>query len=159
MIYDVDDAIRTMIRRGTLTKVDDRGSQQLVEARGFGGETFEDCYRPQAHGISSVPPVGSEGLLLALGGRADRTLMLGFEHKDSRIKDQKPGWTSLYDDKGNVVSLVGSGGMKVKAKEGKITVEPGAGQNVFLGGDGSGGGYQRVRTESGLSVNIYARVG
>ena len=157
--WDVDDAVRNMVRRGTLTSVDDGGSQQTIKARGIGSETFEDCYRPQGHGVSSVPPEGSEGVLLALGGRTDRTLMLGFEHKDSRPTGQKPGWTTLYDDKGNVVSMVGKDGIKVKSGTDHVSIEVPDGKRVYLDGDGKKGTYERVMTASGPSRNTWARVG
>lgn len=158
--WDHDDAIRTMIRLGTLGGIDDSGAQQVVKtARGLPGEELSGCYRVQGHGLSSVPPEGSVGMLLSMGGLPDRTLMLGFEHEDYRPRDQKAGWTSLYDANDNVVSLVGPGGIRVRSKGSNIAIDVQPGQKVFLGGDGSSGSYHRVMTESGISMNLWARTG
>lgn len=158
--WDHDDAIRTMIRLGTIGAIDDSGSQQLVRsARGLSGEDLSGCYRVQGHGLSSVPPEGSVGMLLSMGGLPDRTLMLGFEHKDHRPKGQEPGWTTLYDAGGNVVSMIGQGGIKVRSRDGNVVVDVQPSQKVFLGGDGSSGSYHRVMTESGPSLNLWARTG
>ena len=157
------------LRRATVQKTDDSGTQQILkQMTGLKSETFEDVYRPQSHGFSSVAPNGSEGLFLALGGRSDRLVALGFEHKDYRPKNLNEGQATLYDDKGNVVFAKGSGGLSVNAKTGvvevrsqdnKITVKPGDGQMVYLGGDGTDGSYGFVQTDAGTSINVKARVG
>ena len=33
------------------------------------------------------------------------------------------------------------------------------GQNIYLGGDGTGGGYSHVMTEAGPSTNVFAKAG
>jgi phage baseplate assembly protein V len=94
------------IRRGTVQKTDDSGTQQILKKMtGLKTEQFEDVYRPQMHGISSHAPSGSEGLFLALGGRSDRLIALGFEHKDYRPKDTPEGGTILYNHTGDVVRV------------------------------------------------------
>jgi phage gp45-like len=156
------------LRRATVLKTDDGGTQQILkQMTGLKSEAFEDVYRPQVHGLSSHAPSGSEGLYLALGGRSDRLVALGFEHKDYRPKDLPEGNAVLYDDRGNVVWMKGSSGLSVNAKTGavevraqadKVTVKPGDGQFVYLGGDGSDGGYALVQTVSGPSINVKARI-
>lgn len=94
------------MRRSTVQKTDDSGTQQILKKMtGLKSETFEDVYRPQPHGLSSVAPSGSEGVYLALGGRSDRLLALGFEHKDYRPKDTPEGGTILYNHTGDVVRV------------------------------------------------------
>ncbi len=94
------------LRRATLQKTDDSGTQQILKKmRGLKTEHFEDVYRPQMHGLSSHAPSGSEGVFLALGGRSDRLLALGFEHKDYRPKNTPEGGTILYNHTGDVVRV------------------------------------------------------
>jgi phage baseplate assembly protein V len=104
--FDQDDAIRTMIRRATLVETDDTGSQQKMMLRGLRGERFENVMRIQSFGDSSVPMPGSEAILLSLGGRSDRPVVLGFEHKDHRPTGYAPGDRVIYDGHGNIASLV-----------------------------------------------------
>ena len=95
------------LRRSTVQKTDDSGTQQILKKMtGLKSETFEDVYRPQPHGISSHAPKGSEGVYLALGGRSDRLLALGFEHKDHRPKDTPEGGTIIYDHTGDAIRVV-----------------------------------------------------
>jgi phage gp45-like len=156
------------LRRATVLQTDDSGTQQILKKlRGLASERPENVYRPQPHGLSSVPPEGAEGLLLSLGGRGDRMLALGFEHKDYRPRNLPAGNATLYDDKGNVIWTKGGGGIAVAAKSGvvevsskdnKVFVKPAEGQMVYLGGDGTDGVYDFVMTESGPSINVKARI-
>jgi phage gp45-like len=166
--WEHDDAARSKARRASIVKVDDGGTQQKLDLRGLASDQPQKIVRILPHGFSSNPPQQSEGVLLALGGRSDRLMFLGGEHKDYRQKNLNSGQAVLYDDKGNVVFAKGDGGLSVNAKtgqveirsqDGKITVKPGDGQNVYLGGDGSDGSYAKVATESGPSINVYAKVG
>lgn len=165
--YELEDALRSMIRRARVLKVDDSGSQQRLDLAGLKDERPEKIVRVLPHGFSSVPNAEAEGLMLQLGGRSDRTLFLGGEHKDHRPKNLKMGQAVLYDDKGNVVFAKSSDGISINAKTGvvevrshseKVTVKPGDGKNVYLGGDGTDGVYSKVVTEDGPSMNVFARI-
>lgn len=95
------------LRRATVLETDDSGTQQMFKRmRGLASEEPEDVYRPQMHGISSHPPRGSEGMFLALGGRSDRLMALGFEHKDHRPKNLPEGGVAIYDADGKVLKIV-----------------------------------------------------
>lgn len=148
-----------LARRATAIGFDDSQAQQFItELRGLKADAPRWVYRAQSFGLSAVPPAGSEGIVIALGGRSDRLLGLGFEHKDYRPKDSPAGTSVLYDDKGNVIFVKGANGIEIKAGVGKVTVTPAPGQNVYLGGDVGAGAYARVITESGPAVNVYAKV-
>lgn len=116
------DAVRGAIRRGTIDRIDDSGTQQIVRrARGGASEEFGDIYRPQPHGFSSHPPAGSEMLLQAMGGRSDRLLVLGGEHKDHRYRNLPEGAVALYNANGSIATLIGQD-IKIKSS-GTITLE------------------------------------
>jgi phage gp45-like len=165
--WEHDDAMRSKARRARIVKIDDSGTQQKADLRGLASDQPQKIVRILPHGFTSNPPLESEGVLLALGGRSDRLMFLGGEHKDHRQKNLKSGQAVLYDDKGNVVFSKGGDGISVNARTGvveirsqdnKVTVKPGSGQNVYLGGDGADGSYAKVMTESGASLNVYARI-
>lgn len=162
------DAVRAHLRRVAVVKVDDTGSQQLVDLDGLASERWKGVVRLLPHGFSSNPPAGSEGMVLALGGRADRAMVLGLEDPKTRQKSIPAGTAVLYDDKGNVLFAQGKSGIAVNAKKGDVGVtsqsgnifhDPGGGI-VYLGGTGNDGGlYAPVLTVAGPSINVYARVG
>lgn len=156
--WEHDDAVRTILRRARVLKVDDSGTQQKLNLAGLKNERPEKIVRVLDHGFTSNPPDDAEGILIQLGGRSDRSLFIGGEHKDKRQKNLKTGQAVLYDDKGNVIFAKGSDGLAVHAKEGKVYVKPGDGKNVYLGGDGEDGSYAKVMTEDGPSSNVYAKI-
>jgi phage gp45-like len=100
------EGIIATLRRATVQQTDDSGTQQMLKnMTGMKSESFEDVYRPQMHGFSSHAPPGSEGMFLALGGRSDRLLALGFEHKDYRPKNTPVGGSILYNSTGDVIRV------------------------------------------------------
>lgn len=122
------------LRRATVLKTDDSGTQQILKKMtGLKTEQFEDVYRPQPHGFSSHAPSGSEGVYLALGGRSDRLLALGFEHKKFRPKDTPEGGTVLYNHTGDIVRVFKDNMDAVHSK--LINIKIGKGQEI--GDDGS----------------------
>lgn len=136
--YEHDDAVRSILRRAALLKDgDDRETQQRVALRGYKGDEPDDVHRFQLPGIHSVPVKGGEGVIVEMGGRSDRALFLGGEHKDHKPKGYEPGDTVLYDHHGNSASLV-KGRMRivhrteVRIVAPKIVLEG----TVHLGGDG-----------------------
>lgn len=158
MLFEHDDAVRSVIRRASVVKVYDDQSQQRIDLYGLNSERPTKVFRPQDHGFSSNPPANSEGLLLALGGRSDRAVYLDGGHKDYRPRNTPQGAAVLYDDKGNVVFVKSADGIVIEAKSGKITVKPPQGQLVYLGGNGTDGVYGFVETDAGVSMNVKARV-
>jgi phage baseplate assembly protein V len=151
-------AIRAMLRRAAITAIDDSGAQQKVGLTGFAAEQLEGVVRVQDFGISSNPPAGGEGLIVCPGGRSDRAMFIGGAHQKYRPTAMPSGTSVLYDSEGNVIFAKGASGIIVKAANGSIQVIPPAGQNVYLGGDGTTGVYHPVQTVSGAAMNVMARV-
>jgi phage gp45-like len=163
--FEHDDAIRSMLRRARILKVDDSGADpaadgdQIVDLAVLAGEKPTKIVRVQPFGIGSNPPVDSHGIVVALGGRSDRAMYFDGGHKDYREKDLPTGTAVLFDDKGNVVFVKGTNGIAIHAKQGKVYVKPADGEFVFLGGDGSDGVYALVSTVSGPAINVKAKIG
>lgn len=171
------------LRRATVLKVDDSGPQQLVDLQGLAADMPRKVVRVLPHGFSSNPPLQSEGVLKALGGRSDRPMFIGGEHSQYRPRNLPSGNTILYDDKGNVVWMQGAQGIARTTKQGPIVdtsaagvtieakgdkfhivadgfdiiVDP-SGAKVYLGGDPAKNVFALVQTVAGVAVNVYARI-
>ncbi|CUA91253.1 phage baseplate assembly protein [Chelatococcus daeguensis] len=100
------DEVATMLRRVRLLETDDTGTQQTMRLRGLRGETLSGVVRAQYYGLSSVPPAGAEGVLLTLGGRTDRAMVLGVEAPGVRPTGMQPGETALYGPDGTILKLL-----------------------------------------------------
>ena len=163
-------AIRTLMRRGYLTGLDDSGQQQLVNLARFVGDTPQKVVRLQHAGLTSTPTYG-EGLVLGMGGRADNIWALGLENPGKRITGLPDGATALYDESGNVIKLIGktatfaftnagwevtSKGATISSNGAHIVVDPGD-HLIHLGGP-SNSNFVAVMTVNGPSTKVFAKV-
>lgn len=159
MTQDLHDAVRSMFRRAQFDAVhDDDAAQQFVSGRGLVRDHLTRVQRAQDFGFSSSPMAGSEGFVLALGGRSDRAIALGINDPKTRQKGLRPGTSVLYDAKGNVIFAKADDGIQIQSKQGKVFVKVPRGKRVYLGGNGEDAAYARVATVSGPSVNVYAAI-
>ena len=121
------DAIRTMLRRAAIAAANDAGDQQLVRLTGFAGETLQNVVRVQPFGLSSVPPAGGEGLILCLGGRSDRAMFVGGEHRHTgrthpgRRHDARDAFGQYLEFVQNSVKLVCTETFTVQAPNVHVT--------------------------------------
>jgi phage gp45-like len=152
------DGVIAGLRRAQLIATDDSGTQQKVNVSGLASEQLTKLVRAMPHGFGSNAPIGSDGILISLGGRSDRALILGLEHKDYRQRNLPVGTAVLYDDKGNIVFVKGANGIAIDAKTGNVYVKPAPGNTLYLGGTGSDGSYSPVVTVAGPSSNVQAKV-
>lgn len=161
--FEHDDAIRSMIRRARVLKVDDSGTQQRLNLAGLKDERPEKIVRVLPHGFSSNPPAESEGVMVQLGGRSDRTMFLGGEHKEKRPKNLPAGGAVIYDADGNVVRVVGDDlqithKKKIVLKVGNSSIEI-TDDGILLKGNvdlGDKGGLPVDRTDNNPSSKVKA---
>ncbi len=160
--------------RGEFIQTDDSADDgfQLVDLYGLDGETLKQVYRPQPYGLSTHAPKKSNGMFVSFGGERSLSMLIGGDLPGKRPHKLNEGDAVLYDQTGNVVSMVQKNGISVnaangdivaKSAQGKVTitskghtyVDPGS-SNVYLGMSSVGGA--KVMTESGPSKNVYAAV-
>jgi phage gp45-like len=101
--WEHDDGIRVTTRRGRITKVDDSGTQQLVDLKILKNELPKKVWRPMDFGYFSVPPNDTDGVVVQMGSRSDRTLYLDGGHKDYRPRNRPAGSAGLFDQYGNLL--------------------------------------------------------
>ncbi len=134
MLFEHDDAMRSTTRRARIVKVDDEGTQQKVNLKGLKNEEPEEIYRPQDHGFTSNPPEDSEGVLVQMGGRSDRSLYMDGGHKKYRPRKIPVGATAIYNHSGDIIRVFEKNLDVVHSK--KINLQIGKGTDVS-GKDGS----------------------
>ena len=102
----IRDPVHAALVRARLTAVDDGDGVQRVSVAGMKGTNFSQVLRLQPFGLSSTPPAGSVGLILAQSGASERAFALGFEHDGHRPRSLPQGGTAIYDASGQVISIV-----------------------------------------------------
>jgi phage gp45-like len=103
MYWEHDDGIRVTTRRSRIVKVDDSGTQQLVDLKGLKNEMPKKVWRVMDFGHFSVPPDDTDGLMLQMGSRSDRTVYFDGGHKDYRPTKRPAGSSGIFDQYGNLV--------------------------------------------------------
>lgn len=105
MQFEHDDALRSSLRRARIVKVNDEGTQQLVDLKGLKNEEPKKIFRPQDHGFTSNPPEDTEGVIVQMGGRTDRTMYLDGGHKKYRPRKLPIGASALYNHTGDIIRV------------------------------------------------------
>lgn len=152
MLYEHDDAVRPTTRRARIVEVNDEKSQQRVDLRGLKNEKPKKVWRPQDFGSTSVPPKDSDGYMIQMGARSDRTLYLDGGHEKYRPKRTPEGCKAIFNMHGDIIRVFKDSSDLVHQK--KINIRVGHGYkagdsgNDDGGGDGGDGGDQGIDDES-----------
>lgn len=101
------------------------GSGQAIQANSTADDTDDDVELFESYGFTSVPPGGSEGLVLRVGGERANSIAICFGDRNSRFSDLAAGEVAVYNSAGCSVVL---------RADGNIEVTPGDGGVVQLGG-------------------------
>ncbi|MEL6746416.1 MAG: phage baseplate assembly protein [Pseudomonadota bacterium] len=126
---------RAMTRRFKVIEVDDRDGIQIVKCSAGHNEVFEFPLRAQPHGLTGVPPVGSVGTALMIGGRPDTPIVLNLEHPDHRPRDKKPGEVVTYAQAGQTEHLDENGSKITSLPKDKSETVGGKKDTTVEGGD------------------------
>lgn len=107
-------ALWNLIGIGSVTQVDDSDELQTMQVteRAQGGLQdwiTDKVRRVGSFGFASVPPLGSEALLLRRNGERSRSMVIGTSHRPSRPKNLQPGDSEIYDVRGAKLSFTANG--------------------------------------------------
>jgi phage baseplate assembly protein V len=110
--------IRMLAGRAVLSLMSDAFTAQM---KGLDGEVRDDAEVFQQYGFRSQPQPGAEGILLALGGNRDHTVILCLDDRRYTIT-LSGGECAMYDDLGKYIVLKRDGSILVKAQT-KVRME------------------------------------
>jgi len=111
--------IKMMLGIGRVTAVTDTGLIQIVQCRT--PLDVMDVKRMGEFGFSSSPPVGSDAVIVSLGGDRSSPVVIATNHKSSRHTGLQAGETVLYEQNGAYVKLTATG-VEVEANGQPVTV-------------------------------------
>ena len=128
VIAPISRRVLLMISRCTLNMVNDSTKTQSAQVELYDGEVHDDAQVWQQFGVSSVPPNGSEGIALFLGGERKTPLIIATENKNLRIIELESGEVVIYSGCGDTILLKSDNSIQIKTK--KFSVES---ENVSIG--------------------------
>lgn len=111
MIKDIDRRIKAALNtirrpfRARLTAINTAPGLSLLQADGLKGEQVQAAELAQHYGLTSVPPVGSQVIVLPLGGRSAHGVIIATEHSSYRVKSLASGEVAIYTAEGDSIVL------------------------------------------------------
>lgn len=108
--------LRLMADRALVTLVNDALKRQGLQLKVLADETADDIERFQNYGHTSVPPVGSEAIVLGVGGARAGLVAIAVEDKSVRPKDLEAGDNCLYHLEGHRIVLGKDEAVSIEAK-------------------------------------------
>ncbi len=115
--------VSLMVSRCTLHFIDDSTNTQTAQAEFFDEEVHDNAEVWQQFGFTSVPPNGSEGIALFMGGERKSPFIIATENKEKRPHNLKEGESSIYSDCGDYLNFKNKNCAELKTKEFKITTK------------------------------------
>lgn len=100
MLADVRQAFR-----GVINLVKSGDSIQKAQVSGLAGETLQDVELMQQFGFTSVPPAGTQIVVVPVGGKTTHSIVIATENGVFRVKNLKNGEVAIYDQSGSTIIL------------------------------------------------------
>lgn len=156
----VQDGVRAAFR-GVLNLVKSGSDIQQVQVSGLADETIQDLELMQQFGFTSVPPAGTQAVVIPLGGKTTHGIIVATENGSFRVKNLKNGEVAIYDSSGSTIILknnrvidVECDAYNVKCKTYQVTASDGATINGDLTqADGSFSTSGDVTASGDVSAN------
>ena len=119
--------ILNLLGIGRSSLIDDSGDVQLIQvtegAIGSGGSdrVTDKVMRAGEFGLASVPPNGSEVVILRRNARRGQPIIIATGHRASRPTGLRPGDSGIYDVRGAHILLT-EDGIEIDAQGQQVTV-------------------------------------
>ena len=120
-LENLSNRMRMLVGRGRITTSNDSGNVQTHQVNVSPMETGDARQRIAEFGFSSMPPVGSDALLLFMTGDRTTGLVIGTAHQASRPRGLNAGETIIYSVDGKHV-LIANDHIEVKANGQPVSV-------------------------------------
>ncbi|AWX14277.1 baseplate assembly protein [Mergibacter septicus] len=101
---NVGETIRNVFR-GKINLVKSTGNIQTVQISALADETLTDVEFMQQFGFTSVPPAGTEAVIVPVGGKTTHSIVIATENGSFRVKALKNGEVAIYDKSGSTIIL------------------------------------------------------
>lgn len=112
--------LKMMLGIGRVTGLSDDGVIQTLQYR-TPLDVRSETPRMAEYGFSSAPPVGSDAVIVSLGGDRSSQVIIATNHKSYRHTGLQAGETVIYNQTGQYVKLTADG-IEVEANAQAVTV-------------------------------------
>lgn len=110
------------IGRGRVTTVNDGGNVQMLQVRLGQDEVRDTTPRLAEYGLTSVPPVGTDVVVIFVGGDRSAGVAVATGNQAARPKGLKGGEVALHDDQGQIIHI-SRAGITIKGAGNPVTIQ------------------------------------
>ncbi|HEG4440099.1 TPA: phage baseplate assembly protein [Vibrio cholerae] len=114
LLMPVRRRLYSMAGRALITAINEESQRQKFQILIDSDESMDDVEHFQHYGFSSVPPKGSEALVLALNGNNAKRVAINAEKKDLRPKGEASD-VFLYHEEGHKIGFLRNGKVHLTA--------------------------------------------
>lgn len=114
--------VQLMSSWGRVTFADDSKTAQLLQVKLNDSETRDSTPRVAEFGFTSMPPNGSDVLMVFMGGDRSKGVVVATGHQGSRPVGLTSGESMVYDLWGKSIYFTKDGGIVVEAQGTPVTV-------------------------------------
>ena len=147
--------LRVLVGRGRITGVDDARAAQVLQVKLGADETKDGTPRAAEYGFVSMPPLGTDAIVIFIGGERTNGVVIATNNQTFRMRNLANGEVAIHDDKGRFV-LLGAAGIHVQGNDSPITAETTSDVTVTAGGDLTAQAGGRVNVASDVSIKLAA---
>lgn len=111
-----------VVGRGRVTTSDDSGNVQVLQVRLGQDEVRDGTPRLAEYGLTSVPPIGSDAIVIFIGGDRSAGVAVATGNQGARPKGLAVGEVAIHDDQGQMVHITRSG-ITIKGAGKPVTIQ------------------------------------
>lgn len=128
MMGPLKQRIMLAISRAVVETIKDNQGLQSMQVSLLADEVQDDVERFQNYGLTSVPPKGSEGVLVCPGGDRSHGILIAVDSRTYRLKGLAEGEVALYTDEGDFIKL--KRGNEIEISTQTLNINASSGVNV-----------------------------
>jgi phage baseplate assembly protein V len=112
--------LKGLVRRATLGQVDSDSEGQTVQTTGHADDVDDAVEYFEQYGFTSVPPSGSEGLVLSVGASRQKSVAICFGDRSVRIRGLGGGEIGIGTAEGAQIILRADGNIEIIGVDGGV---------------------------------------
>ena len=106
-------ALRGMVARAVVRRVDDGPKMQELQVGLLADELADGVERFQNYGFTAHPLPGAEGLAVFVGGDRAHGVVIAVDDRRFRLASLQPGEVAIYTDEGDTIHLMRNRTIKI----------------------------------------------
>lgn len=115
--------MQLLVSRAVVNVINDSLKTQNLQISLLDDDDADDVERFQNYGHTSVPPTGSEAIVLSVGGMRQHLVAIAVDNKATRLNTLKDGDSALYHMEGHNLTMTEDGEARLTCRIFKVVAD------------------------------------